>query len=254
MNTGRAKQRPRSTEDVPLDAVATALSRLFDFLPQVQFWIKDRAGRYRWVNQAFLLNYSLEQPDQVLGKTDYDLSPQHLADQFRLDDEQVLAGREILNRVELVGRFDHTATWCVTSKIPIRLGRQIAATAGITYPLQSEAAEQTWPNLALGRVIAYIRRHCGDPLANDDLAAVAGLSVRAFERQFRRFFHRSPQQYVKRVRVRTACYALVHSGLSLAEIAQAHGFADQSHFAREFRREVGIAPSEYRRQYGSWSG
>jgi AraC-like DNA-binding protein len=241
-------------DEVPLDAVASALCRLFDFLPHVQFWVKDRAGCYRWVNRAFLLNYSLERPEQVLGRTDYDLSPAHLADQFRLDDEQVLAGREILSRVELVGRFDHTASWCVTSKIPIRVGRRIVATSGITYPLQAEAADHSWPNLALGRVIAYIRQHCGDGLSNPDLAGVAGLSVRAFERQFRRFFHRSPQQYVKRVRVRTACYALVRSGLPLVEIAQAHGFADQSHFAREFRREVGMTPSDYRRKYAARSG
>ena len=78
-------------------------------------------------NRAFLLNYSLEHPggdglageEQVLGKTDYDLSPAFLADQFRLDDEQVLAGNRVVNRIERVGEDEGSADWNVTSKIPV---------------------------------------------------------------------------------------------------------------------------------------
>ena len=48
-----------------------------------------------WVNRAFLINYTIDHGGErtsldsrdVLGKTDYDLSPAFLADQFRLDDE-----------------------------------------------------------------------------------------------------------------------------------------------------------------------
>jgi hypothetical protein len=55
----------------------------------------------------------------VLGKTDYDLSPTFLADQFRLDDEQVLSGKRIVNRIELVGQPEGLTVWSVTNKIPI---------------------------------------------------------------------------------------------------------------------------------------
>ena len=83
------------------------LSELFDALEDVLVWVKDRAGRYCWVNRAFLLHYAQESSSateagspSVLGKTDYDLSPAFLADQFRLDDEYVLAGNRIINRIE----------------------------------------------------------------------------------------------------------------------------------------------------------
>jgi AraC family transcriptional regulator len=39
---------------------------------------------------------------------------------------------------------------------------------------------------------------------------------------------------------------LAETEMSLAEIAVASGFADQSHFCREFRRFVGAPPSRYR--------
>lgn len=234
---------------------SATLCRLFDFVPGVQFWIKDRQMRYGWVNRQFLLNYSLERCEQVVGRTDYDLSPKHLADQFRMDDELVLAGQSVLNRVELVGRFDHTASWSITNKIPLRNARgAITGTAGLTYPLSNQAPEPQGPSVALGRVIAHVRQHFADPLDNEGLAAVAGLSVRAFERAFLRHFRLTPRQYLMRVRVRMACYALVYSPQPLSTIALQHGFCDQSHFCREFRRQVGLTPRAYRRQYQADDG
>src|SRR5215510_6930045 len=86
-------------------------AELLDVLPDVLAWVKDRQGRYLWVNRAFLVQYSLDHQSgheaasvaNVIGKTDYDLSPAFLADQFRLDDEQVLAGHRIVNRLERLG-------------------------------------------------------------------------------------------------------------------------------------------------------
>ena len=55
------------------------LAELFDFLEGVLAWVKDRQGRYLWVNRAFLIKYSLDHPgadslvgaEKILGKTDY---------------------------------------------------------------------------------------------------------------------------------------------------------------------------------------
>jgi hypothetical protein len=103
------------------------MAALFDCLEDVLAWVKDRDGRYCWVNRAFLINYAMDRPrsetragsEGVLGKTDYDLSPAFLADQFRLDDEQVLTGKRIVNRIELVGQPEGLTVWSVTNKIPI---------------------------------------------------------------------------------------------------------------------------------------
>ena len=88
--------------------IPSHFAELLDFLPDVLAWVKDRQGRYLWVNRAFLIQYSLDHPggqefvavEDIQGKTDYDLSPAFLADQFRHDDEQVLAGHRIVNRLE----------------------------------------------------------------------------------------------------------------------------------------------------------
>lgn len=237
-------------KSVHLNTIASALCGLFDFAEGIQFWIKDREGRYCRVNRGFLLNYSLERQNQVVGRTDYDLSPRHLADQYRLDDARVLAGEEIINRIEMVGRFDHTTCWSLTNKIPLRDEHgSIVGTAGITCPLKDKPVEQNWPTVALGKAIMFIREHYAESISTRTLARIASLSVRAFERQFQQCFHVSPLQYIKRLRVRMACHALVYTDQPLANIAAEHGFCDQSHFTREFRRQMHLTPRNYRKRY-----
>ena len=72
----------------------------------------------------------------VIGKTDYDLSPAFLADQFRLDDEHVLAGNRIVDRIELVGQPDGLTVWNLTNKIPlVDADGSVVGTAGLTRNL-----------------------------------------------------------------------------------------------------------------------
>ena len=102
-------------------------AELFDYVEDVRVWVKDRDGRFSWVNRAVLLmdatnGHEGEQGQdahRILGQTDYDRSPAFLADQYRLDDEYVLAGNRIVNRVELIRQPDGTSAWHLTNKIPL---------------------------------------------------------------------------------------------------------------------------------------
>ncbi len=223
---------------------------LFDFIDAVQFWVKDRQGIYLWVSRGFLMNYSLDERDQVIGRTDFDLSPPHLANQYQQDDERVLAGERIINRVELVGRYDHTAAWSHTTKLPRhnKAGR-ITGTVGITHPAPKASIQPDSTEAALAKAIAFIHEHYHEPIENKRLAMLTSSSLRAFERRFASALHMTPQQYLRRLRVRLACRALVSTHHALAEIALNHGFCDQSHFTREFHRETGLTPREYQKRY-----
>lgn len=231
----------------PLDPVAAGIAGLLDEIEGVQCWIKDREGRYRWVNRGFLLNYALEGVEEVIGRTDHDLSPPHLADQYRVDDDRVLGGKPVDGRIELVGRFDRTAVWSLTKKKPLRDVRgRIVGTVGMTRVVDSAVVHAGGEDAALGRVLVHMRKNFAEPLSNAMLARIATRSVRAFERMFRRQMQSTPQRFLRRLRLRLACRELTESRRPLAAIATAHGFCDQSHFVREFRREFGLPPGEYR--------
>jgi AraC-like DNA-binding protein len=233
------------------------LAALFDCLDDALVWVKDREGRYCWVNRAFLINYAMDRReevscaelDELIGKTDYDLSPTFLAEQFRLDDEYVLTGKRIVNRIELVGQPDGLTVWNVTNKIPL-LGpdASIIGTAGITRRLAT-LNENLVPGTKFGPVLAYIRDHYHSTITNQQLARLAHMSVRTFERRFHASFHLTPQEYLRRLRMSMASRALVYTSHRLADVALRCGFGDQSHFTREFRRHFGRTPRAYREHY-----
>lgn len=244
----KSKQRKLDTWDIP--PIAATICELFDSLDDLQFWIKDLQGRYLWVNRCFLLNYALERREQVLGKTDFDLSLPHLADQYRLDDQRVLAGELISGRVELVGRFDHSADWSITDKLPLRDPRgRICGTTGMSRKMGDSSPQVDFHDSALGRVIALVRKDCARSWTNRELAKYCNLSLRAFERRFHSVFQMTPHNYIRRLRVRLASHALVYTAAPIARIAQDYGFSDQSHFNREFRHEIAMTPADYRRRF-----
>lgn len=231
------------------------LAELLDFLEDVMAWMKDREGRYVWVNRAMRVAYSLEHPEAgeaaMLGQTDYDLSPAFLADQFRHDDEQVLDGNHIVNRIERVGESEGSASWSITNKIPVRdAAGNITGTAGITRGLRGDhppPGSGTPSNF--GPVLALLRDHYGSTVTNERMAKAAGMSLRAFERQFLSSFHVTPQKYLRKLRLRVASRELIFTGKPLSELALDCGFGDQSHFTREFRQAFGRTPREYRGHY-----
>jgi AraC family transcriptional regulator len=69
-------------------------------------------------------------------------------------------------------------------------------------------------------------------------------------RAFRTYFKVSVGSYVRRLRLDWAREELARSTTSLATVALAAGFADQSHFTRAFKRHTGLTPQRFRRSTG----
>jgi AraC-like DNA-binding protein/PAS domain-containing protein len=102
------------------------------------------------------------------------------------------------------------------------------------------------PPGALRRVREYIDLHLGDRTQLTELAAVAGVSVHHFAREFKRSTGVTPHDYLMQKRVGRAREMLARTDWSLSEVAFAAGFSDQSHMSRHFRRLVGMTPGQFR--------
>lgn len=83
-------------------------------------------------------------------------------------------------------------------------------------------------------------------LGLQQIALVCGVHPVYLAREFRRYYRCTVGEYVRQLRIEAACRDLCESDLSLAEIASAIGFCDQSHFSRTFKRATGMTPTEYR--------
>jgi AraC family L-rhamnose operon transcriptional activator RhaR/AraC family L-rhamnose operon regulatory protein RhaS len=101
--------------------------------------------------------------------------------------------------------------------------------------------------LRIGNAISYIESNYPEKISNDQLARLAHMSVRTFQRTFAQSMRMTPSEYITQVRVRNAAHLLKESDLSLTRIALECGFSDSSYFGRIFRSKMGTTPSEYRK-------
>jgi len=99
---------------------------------------------------------------------------------------------------------------------------------------------------SIKRAQTYIEDHYEENFSLDDLAAYAYLSPYYLIRAFGRIIGLPPHIYQQQVRIRHAKEMLGHS-ISLAEVADQTGFADQSHFSNVFKKIVGVTPGEYKK-------
>src|SRR3954451_4916533 len=97
------------------------LERLFDSLPDVVFFAKDRRGRYTHANQTLLDRLRLSSREQILGRGAYEVYPGPLGQRYAEQDAQVLReGREIAGQLELHLYPDRVPGWCLTHKLAWR--------------------------------------------------------------------------------------------------------------------------------------
>ena len=95
------------------------LRTLIDNLPDC-IYAKDAAGRKIMANPADLKNLRCKTEAEAIGKTDFDLFPKDVAEQFWADDQKVIQGEPVINREEHF--FDEAGQkrWLLTSKLPLR--------------------------------------------------------------------------------------------------------------------------------------
>ena len=102
------------------------------------------------------------------------------------------------------------------------------------------------PRYLLKRVLDHIDQHLATDISLRQLAAVAGMSAHYFAELFRQSTGHAPYRYVLLRKMERAKQSLRHPQSSVLDAALDAGFQNPSHFARTFRRFVGISPSQFR--------
>lgn len=228
----------------------TQLLRLFDLLPDVSFFLKDREGRFVALNRRGCEYCGVKSEREAWGKTDHDFFPRRRADEYRRDDKAVMnSGEPILNRMESAPEAEGSPRLVITSKIPLRDSEgHVIGLAG--FSRQSDQLQEVSASTErLRKVIGQIHQHPEEQVSSRDLASRVGLSVSQFDRTFRRALGVSPRQYLLRVRIEAACRQLAQTNDAVSQIAHRYGFHDHAHFTRSFRQVMGTTPSNYRKDH-----
>jgi len=95
------------------------LQLILDTIPQGVFW-KDRNFTYLGCNIQFAKDSGLENPDEITGKNDFELSWKDIAQLYRDDDKFVMeSNTPKLNFEEPLKTLDGKKQWVRTNKIPL---------------------------------------------------------------------------------------------------------------------------------------
>jgi AraC-like DNA-binding protein len=98
----------------------------------------------------------------------------------------------------------------------------------------------------LNRAIAYITAHLSEDIKIVDIAAHLGISQYHFGRLFKQSTGITVHNYLIQQRVKRAQQLLRESDLTILVIAEQCGFANPSHLARCFRKQLGVTPRQFR--------
>lgn len=96
------------------------LKQILNTVPQSIFW-KDMDGAYLGCNLTFAMSAGLNSPEQIKGKTDFDLPwPKDEAEAYRAGDREVAQGKKIKRHiVEPLQLPDGKRLWIDTTKVPL---------------------------------------------------------------------------------------------------------------------------------------
>ena len=101
----------------------------------------------------------------------------------------------------------------------------------------------------LSSVLDWARAHLQRDIGIDEMAGVAAMSRRTFDRQFRQSTGISPKQWLINQRIAAGKELLESTALSVEEIATRIGFGTAMTLRHHFRGQVGVSPTRYRESF-----
>ena len=183
--------------------------------------------------------------------------------------ENMAGLREAHRRVEFVEELfviDRDRITCTGGIAPIdmmlslvraRFGKTLVAEISDQFILERVRDAQDCQHIPLAARIGFSRKalveiaslmeaNLEEPLSAEELARLAGLSLRHVQRMFHEALGMTPTAYYLRLRLRRARELLMQSKMSITEVAVSCGFKSTCHFSKSYRSVFGCTPRSAR--------
>lgn len=223
------------------------LEKMFDHLPSVLFYVKDREARYLVVNSTLLSHSGCKRKEDVIGLTSDDLFGFTGPTTLTQDREVIATGKPVVDVLRLFFSADGRRQWCLSSKFPLTDNAgKVVGLVGVSRIL----ARPDEKHASYKRLLDFLKMlEAPDQRHNQrisEIAAAVNLSVDTLERLCREVFGMTPKQIMMRMRLDRACRKLESSEDSITDIATECGYADHSAFSRQFKAAILFTPQQYR--------
>jgi AraC family transcriptional regulator len=203
-------------------------------------------SEWRWVDDIEVLHIYL-QPGLIARVAnsilDRDIAGVNLKDILKIRDDVLSAlGRLLVQEASTDEAGSRLYAEAIGQQIAVHLLRHYFDLKKVP----GEAPAGKFDSRRIRQVQEFIEAQLGGNPTLASLADIAGVSPAYFSRLFRHSFGAPPHQYLLSRRLERARDLLQTGRPSIAEVASATGFSDQSHLTRHFKRRFGVTPHQYR--------
>lgn len=223
------------------------IANLFDHLPDVVFFKKDIAGRYKAVNTTLVERSGRTDKAQLIGRLPSEILGKQLGNSYEKQDRSVVrTGQPIEQRLEMHVYPNRAVGWCLTAKQPTFDDQgNITGVVGISKDLQPpNVSRSEYDDVA--EVIDWVLTDFPVVPSVIQMAERAGMSQFKLNRRFQQIYGLNVGQWTIKQRIDRAQRLLHESDLPIAEIALEAGYSDQSSFTRQFGQATNLTPKKFR--------
>ena len=109
-------------------------------------------------------------------------------------------------------------------------------------PTGERLPDDTW----VAQITRYIEKNYSEKLTLETLADMCHGSPYHLHRTFKRIVGKTPVEYIQQTRIEKAKAYLIHTDMTIFNIALAVGMSNTSYFVTLFKKKTGYTPTEYR--------
>ncbi|WP_241098597.1 helix-turn-helix transcriptional regulator [Providencia huaxiensis] len=121
----------------------------------------------------------------------------------------------------------------------------LLSTQGHNYTENPSLRRATIRPRHVRRVQEYLEAHAHEPITVEQLALIAGVSLRSLYAGFKEFLDISPMQYLRDLRMeRVRAELLSGEATSVTGVALRWGFTHMGRFSAEYKQRYGETPSK----------
>ena len=168
---------------------------------------------------------------ETLEKYELNLFPK--INKIEPDDAIIMRFQNIFNAFINHDKFRENELSTLLERLMISLARRVSG-------------EKKHTNL-LNKSISYINGNYVKDLRVPDLAKMENLSVSRYNTLFKQVTGISPVEYIKKMRLNSACELLSATDLPIKTVSSMVGYTDSHFFSRIFKKSLGVSPAFYRK-------
>lgn len=102
------------------------------------------------------------------------------------------------------------------------------------------------------KIEQYINKHLFENITLCNLSKEVYMNPDSFLDFYKKYFGITPIKHINKMRISCAKDFLMHSELSVTQIAERCGYSSVHHFSKRFKNETKISPDQFRKKYGSF--